>query len=247
MACHHSGLDLHLTPLDSQNWYTDRVPDMETWMDIAIAIGVSLVMLLGFVMYALLYGFASAQKPVCPRGHRAISVDGEKSRYPTSESDIVTPDADYPTCSPMLSCPLEGQRWAVLPDGSSLTNTCEQVGCPCSAFRHCPAYVNVVFRQFGYEQRVSLFQVIDPLVGDKLKVPDPYDPPYLLKPATRDSCFLTTSTHAMLWPALALGEDCLRGKLAKLEGTPSLMLCAPNEYVEGDVFKVNRYMNDYRH
>ncbi len=202
-----------------------------------------------YLILMFIIGWSNSIRPVCPAGYRAISVSGERSLVPKNSSSIVTPDADFPECSPVLSCP-EGQKWAVHPDGSALTNSCLEANCPCSAFRHCPAYASTLFRQFGADERISLFQVIDPLVQQKTKPHDPYDTPYLLFPGFNDSCFLTPGTINMVWPPIKLGDHCLRGTLGKISTNPSLFVCAPSAYVfsagEDYTFDVELYMKAYR-
>lgn len=201
-----------------------------------------------YVFYFLVVGYVKSIRPVCPAGYRAISVDGSRSLMPIDDKDIIVPNADYPTCSPVLSCPAEGQKWAIHPDGSAQTNSCEpnNPGCPCSSFIHCPAYASTLFRQFGFDDRISMFQVIDPQAKEVNKSEDPYDVPYLIVPGDRDSCYLTPSSIDMLWPARILGDKCLRGTLGKVSTNPSLYVCAPSQYVTGDTFDVEAYMRAYR-
>lgn len=201
-----------------------------------------------YVFFFLLVGYTKSIRPVCPAGYRAISVDGSRSILPVSETDLVVPTDDYPTCAPMSSCPTDGQKYAIHLDGSAQTNSCEpnNPGCPCTAFAHCPAYSSTLFRQFGYDDRVSFFQIIDPQAKDLAKPQDPYDVPYLQAPGNRDSCYLTASSLNMLWPAVILGGKCIRGTLSKLSTNPSLYVCAPTHYVTDDTFDVEGYMRAYR-
>lgn len=220
------------------------------------AFGVIFGLMLLYLLIAGIVGYVFSVRPGCPDGYRAISADGRSSITSKDPTAIISPTPDFPICSSRLSCPQNGPKWAVHQDGSALTNTCDVENCPCTSFQHCPSYVNVVFRQFGYEQRVSLFQVIDPQITDEKPAQDPYDPPYILEVGSRDSCYLTSSTINMLWPPLALGQPCLedRGILATMQGTPSLMLCAPNKYVDVEmkngittsVFMLDRYLQDYK-
>lgn len=206
--------------------------------------------MLTYIIIAGVVGYINSIKPVCPAGYRAISVDGSKSLLPGVSGNIVTPTTDYPICSPQLSCPTEGQKYAFHRDGSALTNSCEEPNCSCTAFQHCPAYASTIFRQFGYDDRISYFQVVDPLAKDPQPPKDPFDVPYLLGVATRDTCFLNSSTIHMMWPSISLGQHCLRGTLAKIKTNPSLYVCAPSQYVNsinGDwIFDVDSYMNAYR-
>jgi hypothetical protein len=211
---------------------------MTFWTDFGIGLGVILAMFVIFIIIAIGIGFAKSIKPPCPDNNRAISVDGSKS--------VVDRTTDYPFCSPIMSCPTEGLMWAVHADGSALTNSCEYAYCSCTAFRHCPAFASTVFRQFGSDERISLFQIIDPLATEKEKPTDPYDTPYLLKPGSKDFCFLSPTTIDMLSPPLALGGACIRGTLAKMSTVPSQYVCAPSAYVSNNIFNVEAYMNVYR-
>ncbi len=203
--------------------------------------------MIGYLILMFVIGWTVAIRPVCPAGYRAISVDGSRSKVPKTESDIVTPDQDYPICSPMLSCPL----LAFHPDGSSLTSSCVEPGCPCTSFMHCPAYSSTLFRSFGEDERISMFQIIDPSAKDASHGQDPYDVPYLLTPGSRDACFLSSTTIDMVWPPMKLGDQCLRGTLAKIKNNQSLFVCAPTSFVsesptDGFVFDVDAYMTAYR-
>lgn len=233
-------------PMNTSSGDTGLTPG-SGWYNFFVGFGVILGFLLLFIVIALFVGYTTSLKTPCPAGYRAISVDGSKSRIPKSETDIIVPDLDYPTCSPMMSCPTVGQQWAVAPDGSALTNSCLEPGCPCSAFQHCPSYSSTVFRQFGADSRVSLFQVVDPLVKDPNPPPDPYDVPYVLKPGQRDFCFLTPSTIATVWPMIHLGDKCLRGTLGKVKTSPSLFVCAPTQYVSGTGPDATFQIDDYQH
>lgn len=221
--------------------------------DIGWQIGVSIIVLGGFMLAYLLIaglvGYVNSIKTVCSAGQRAISTDGSRSMTgPAGPSSIITPTQDYPFCSPRLSCPQEGLKWAVHADGSALTNSCDVPNCPCSAFQHCPAYASTIFRQFGADARISLFQVIDPTVKDKTKPQDPYDPPYLLSPLERgDRCFLSSTTINSVWPAIQLGQKCLQGTLAAISTTPANYVCAPTQFVNSNnVFDVDAWMNAYK-
>lgn len=208
---------------------------------------------IGFILYAGFVGFlqSTSSAVVCPAGYRALSVDGSRSKIPKTSADLVVTDSDFPICAPMLSClPLGGLQYAVHRDGSSLTNSCDTPGCACSVYQHCPAFVNVVFREFGSDQRISYFQVIDPTAnpppGSGKTVTDPFDPPYTILQGSRDVCFLNPTTYSLLWPPVPLGQPCLRGIMAKLD--PSTYLCAPDAYVDTGTFQfdVERYMANYR-
>lgn len=205
--------------------------------------------MLTYIAIALLVGYTNSIKSVCPAGNRAISVDGSRSLVPKSAADIITPTADYPICSPVMSCPENGQQWAIHSDGSALTNSCETPDCQCTAFQTCPAYCSTLFRQFGADQRISLFQVIDPQAKDKARPQDPYDVPYLIEGGHNDSCFLTPTTINSVYPPLALGGKCLRGTLAALSTNPSLYVCAPTLFTTTTAttttFSVADYMRAY--
>lgn len=208
--------------------------------DIGIGILVIGAMLLGFVAISLLIGWTNSIRPVCAAGERAISVDGSRSRVGKT---LVTPDADYPICTSRMKCPF----WAIHPDGSALTDTCVAADCPCSAFRICPAYASTIFRQFGRDDRISLFQIVDPLAREAdLKPENPNDPPYLLLPGSVDSCFLNDVSIKTVWPAIALGDRCIRGTLARIKTNPKQFVCAPTRFVEktagGDfLFNIDAY------
>lgn len=192
----------------------------------------------------MIIGYISQIRPTCARGYRAISVDGSKSITPTTPEDFVVPNKDFPICAPMGKCPNEGVKYAVLEDGSSLQNVCSTPGCQCTAFQHCPAYVNVVFRRFGADDRVSYFQVVDPQVQGKLQPPNLYSPPILLE--QDDLCFISDEMRQSVWPKLASGDPCIRGTLAKLSTNQALLACVPTEFIDGDgVFDVQKYMDNY--
>jgi hypothetical protein len=214
-------------------------------------IGVSILVLgtfiVAYLILAMLFGYTKSLRPVCAAGERAMSTDGSRSVVPSGATQLVTPDADYPICAPSLSCP-QGLQWAFHADGSALTNICEETNCQCTAFQHCPAYASTLFRQFGADARISFFQVIDPTVKTATKLQDPYDPPNILLPGLRDSCFLNAQTLKMVWPPLALGDHCLRGTLGKIKNNPSMYVCAPSQYVSDTdhVFDVDSYMLAYK-
>lgn len=220
--------------------------------DIIIAVAVLSSFLVVYLVVAGIIGLLHKNSIVCPAGFRAISIDGQRSKLPKTSSDLVVTDADYPLCSPMLSCPTQGQKWAVHRDGSALTNTCDLPGCQCTIFQHCPAYVGTLFREFGREQRISLFQVVDPNAnpssGIASGIPDPFDPPYGIIAGERDTCFLNPTTLPMVWPAINFGDKCIRGKLSKLKTSPNnIFLCAPDSYVDAQgEFDVESYMANYR-
>ncbi len=218
--------------------------------EIALAITVLGLSALGYLVLMFLFGYTSSIRPVCPSGQRALSVDGSKNLLPKSSTDLVTPNADFPICAPRLSCP----AYAVHRDGSALTSNCEEADCPCTQFQHCPVYASTVFRQFGRDDRISMFQVIDPAVREKAHPQNPYEPPYILLPGLRDSCYLTPGTLNMMWPPLKLGDPCLRGTLAQLSTSPSLYVCGPSQYVKDRIasngtivheFDVETYMTAY--
>lgn len=212
------------------------------WREFLIAFSVLLGFIVLYFTIAFSVGYITSLKPVCPRGYRAVSVDGSKSLVPKDNNSIVVRTADYPTCSSMMTCP----QWAIHEDGSALTNTCDNPGCPCADFQHCPAYASTLFRKFGEDDRISLFQVIDPQAKEKDHPKDPYDTPYILFPGLRDSCYLTPNTLPLVWPPIALGDACLQGTLGKIKTTPSLYVCAPTQYVTKDEFDVAAYMTAYR-
>lgn len=215
-------------------------------------VGSAIGILIVYLITAGFIGYFNSLRPVCPKGYRALSVDGSKSIVPDLNGNLVQTDSDYPVCSPMLACPTNGAKYAVLKDGSALGNACDESNCKCTIFQHCPAYVSTLFRQFGADDRISLFQVVDPMVNTDVKIPDPYNPPNILYPANNDSCFLTASTRPSVWPALALGAPCLRGTLAQLSTNPSMMACVPGgPFITSTppngipVFDVDAYMRAY--
>lgn len=230
-------------------------------VDTGILIGISVILafLLFYVVCFMIYGYYSGLKAPCQKGQRAISVDGSRSLVPTGNIGIVRTTADFPICSEVMSCSDPGLPWAVKPDGSALTTLCDTENCPCTAFQHCPAYVSTAFREYGFEDRVSLFQVIDLHANDKAgqdsdskgtQFKDPYDTPYLLLPGSRDNCFITEGNLNTLWPPIKLGEKCLRGVLSKLSTNEAIYLCAPARFVDIKggtfVFDVKAYMSSYK-
>ncbi len=235
-------------------WYTGngipKMPMNPTARDFFIALGVISLFLIGYVIVAGIVGLPKGLRAPCRQGERAMRVDGSEPRL-GKNGELAIPDADFPICAPILSCPTEGPKWAVQPDGSALTNQCavDSPNCQCSIFQHCPAYASTLFRQFGSDERLSFFQIVDPLVTSDSKPEDPYDPPYLLQVESKDSCYLNANTIQMVWPALKLGDKCIRGTLGKIKTSPSLFVCAPTQYVElvgGEyIFDVDTYKTAY--
>lgn len=221
-----------------------------TGRTIGYAFAIAAAVLLGYLIIAFITGYLNQLRPVCPRGYRALSVDGSKSRLPATEDDFVVPDQDFPICSPILACPVVGLQYAVQHDGSAMQSICDLPNCPCSVYQHCPAYVSTVFRQFGAEERVSYFQVVDPQVRNKNTPPDPFNPPILITPNSNDSCFITEAARQLVWPRLEVGQPCLRGTLAKLSTNTALMACVPTAFIGDDttpgVFNVQKYLDAYR-
>lgn len=217
-------------------------------------IGVSILVLGAFIISYLIIagivGYVTSLKPVCSAGERALSTDGSRSIVPSGGANsLITPTQDYPSCGPRLTCP-EGVQWAVHADGSALTHNCEEPDCKCTAFQHCPAYASTIFRQFGADARISLFQIVDPTIKDKNAdgVHDPYDPPYVLFPGNNDRCFLNPATLNMVWPPIQLGSHCLQGILGIISTNTGNYVCAPSQYVDSKthVFDVNAWTNAYK-
>lgn len=219
---------------------------MRGWEIALVVILVPIAILLLYLIIAAIVGLVNQERPVCPRGYRALSVDGSKSITPNIRNDIVVPTLDFPVCAPMNSCPPEGEKFAVLKDGSSLQNVCDEPNCRCSIFQHCPAYVSTVFRQYGADDRISYFQVVDPTLRDTKPPNDPFNPPIIIEPGSRDSCFITEAMREVVWKPLHVGDSCLRGTLAKLSTNLALLACVPTSYVDSSgVFDVSRYLSNY--
>ena len=220
--------------------------DSRTVKEIFIVVGLAILSLIAYLLYAGFTGYLKSAKSPCQLGYRAINVDGSASINPAGPGQLVTPNADFPICAPTLSCPVDGEKYAIHRDGSAQTNSCEEANCRCTIFPHCPAYVNTVFRQYGSDERISLFQVVDPMVIDPLNIKDPFDPPYLFPPGSRDTCMITEAMRQTVWEKLELGEPCLRGTLAIMSDNRMLMACVPSGYVdEQNVFQVETYLAAY--
>lgn len=205
-----------------------------------------------YIIMAGITGLIRSAKVPCSSGQCIISADGQNRICAASGSNVktlMTPNDDYPICVDALNCP-SGFPYAFHADGSALTNTCETPGCSCSIFQHCPAYVNVVFRMFGSDERVSFYQVIDSNVSDD-KIQDPYDPPYAINVGRQDErCFVTVSNIDMISDKLVLGDQCAggRGTFAQLSTNTELAACVPTNFVKPGttIFDVEKYMTNYR-